>query len=316
MVSAAASLVGAPARAEARPVRIGWLTAQHAASLAPFLPALRAGLAEAGLVEGRNLHIEYRFGDDDVGRVPALAQELAALPVQVLLVQGVAVPVVARLGLQVPVVFVFSGDPVEAGFVGSLARPPRGLTGVTFLSAELNGKRVELLTELVPGLSRVAVLANPGHPGEALERTHTAEVAGRLGIRAEFHRTRTASELASALAEIAGDPPGALSVFADGFALQHRERIARFAIEQRLPLVAGWRAFAAAGAVCSYGPRLADSYRRLAHYVDRILRGARAEELPVERPTAFELIVNARTAAAIGLDLPVGVLARADEVIE
>lgn len=298
------------------PARIGWLTAQREASLSPFLPALREGLAELGHVEGRNLTIEYRYGDDDLGRVPALAAELVRGGVSLLMVQGAAVPVVAGLHLPVPVVFVFSGDPVSAGFVESLARPPARLTGVTFLSAEMNGKRLELLRELVPDLARVAIIANPEHPGAALERDYTREVAQRAGIAVDFQRTSTGAELDAALAALAAAPPQGILVFSDGFAIQNRARIVAFATERRIPLVSGWRVFAEAGALCIHGPRLTESYRRLAYYADRVLRGARAEDLPIERPSVFETVVNLRTAAAIGLTVPTAVLARADMVIE
>lgn len=303
-----------PARAV--PAHIGWLTAQREASLAPFLPALRAGLADLGHVEGRNLTIDYRYGDDDLGRVPALAAELVRAGVSLLMVQGAAVPVVAALRLPVPVVFVFSGDPVAAGLVESLARPPARLTGVTFLSAEMNGKRLELLRDLVPELKRVAVIANPEHPGETLERAYTRDVAERAGIAVDFQRTRSVAELDAAFAALAAAPPQGILVFSDGFAIQNRARMVRFASETRIPLVSGWRVFAESGAICIHGPRLTESYRRLATYADRILRGARAEDLPIERPSVFETVVNLRAAAAIGMTVPTTVLARADLVIE
>ncbi|WP_372623567.1 ABC transporter substrate-binding protein [Falsiroseomonas sp.] len=315
---AAPFLAAAPARAQpSRPLaRIGWLTAQREASLTPFLPALRAGLAEARLVEGRNLEIAYRFGDDDAARLPALLAELVRLPVHVLLAQGVAVAPVIRARPPVPVVFVMSSDPVAAGLAESLARPAPGTTGVTFLSAEMNGKRVELLRDLLPGLTQLAILANPAHPGEAMERAVAEGVAARFGIATAMHHTRNAAELELAFARLAAAPPGALLAFADGFALQNRAAIARFAMALRIPLVSGWRAFAEAGALLSYGPVLPDSYRRLAHFVDRILRGTRPEAMPIEQPRSFELVVNQRTAAAIGLEVPTHLLARAEAVIE
>jgi len=307
---AAGSAVAQPNRPHAR---IGLLTAQRAASMEPFLPTLRAGLAAAGLVEGRNLTLETRFGDDDLARVPALMEELVRLPVQVLLVQGAAVPVVVRARPPVPVVFALSGDPVAAGIAQSLARPPVGFTGLTLLSAELNAKRLELLNDLRPGLRRVAVIANPDHPGETLERSQIVEMAERLGITISLYHTRSRAELDAAFAAIDAE---ALCVFADGFVLQNRDAIARFAILRRMPLISGWRAFAESGALITYGPRLAESYRRFAYFVDRILRGTPPEELPIERPSVFELVINQRTAAAIGVEIPLSLLARADLVIE
>ncbi len=311
-----ASALATPALAQPGPPRIGWLTAQRPESLAHFIPALRAGLAERNLVEGRDLVLDFRFGEDDPARVPALLDELVRLPVRLLLVQGAAVAPVLRARPPVPVVFVMSSDPVAAGLAGSLARPPPGLTGITFLSAELNAKRIELLRELHPGLARLAVLSNPAHPGEALERAEAAAAADRLGVAARFHHMRSAAGLEQALAAIAAEGAQGLSVFADGLALQNRAAIARFAIAQRIPLVSGWRAFTEAGALLTYGPRLEDSYRRLAHFVARILRGARPEEMPIEQPRVFELVVNQRTAEAIGLAVPTSVLARADLVLE
>lgn len=308
-------LAASPALAQpSRPrARIGLLTAQRAASLEPFLPTLREGLAAAGLVEGRNLTLDIRFADDDLGRVPALMAELVRLPVQVLLVQGVAVPEVVRLRPPVPVVFVMSGDPVAAGIAPSLTRPPAGFTGLTLLSAELNAKRLELLRDLRPSLRRVAIIANPQHPGEALERSQTFEMAERLGIAVTVHYTRSRAELDAAFAAIDAE---ALLVFTDGFVLQNRDAITGFAIARRLPMTGGWRAFAESGALITYGPRLSESYRRFAYFVDRILRGTPPEDLPIERPSVFELAINLRTAAAIGVEIPVSLLARADLVLE
>jgi len=308
--------LAAPALAQPAPPRIGWLTAQRESSLAPFIPALRAGLVERNLVDGRDIRLDFRFGEDDAARVPALLDELLRLPVRVLLVQGAAVAPVIRARPPVPVVFVMSSDPVAAGLAESLSRPPPGVTGITFLSAELNGKRVELLRELRPDLARLAVLSNPAHPGEQRERAEAAAAAARLGLAARFHQARNWEQLEAAFAAIAQEGAQGLSVFADGFALQNRAVIARFAADQRVPLVSGWRAFAEAGALLSYGPRLEESYRRLAHFVARILRGARPEEMPIEQPRHFELVVNQRAAAAIGLDVPVALLARADLVLE
>lgn len=305
-----------PVLAQPGPARIGWLTAQRESSLAPFIPALRAGLVERNLVDGRDIRLDFRFGGDDAARVPSLLDELLRLPVRVLLVQGAAVAPVIRARPPVPVVFVMSSDPVAAGLAESLSRPPPGVTGITFLSAELNGKRVELLRELRPDLARLAVLSNPAHPGEQLERAEAAAAAARLGLAARFHQARNPGELEAAFAAIAHDGAQGLSVFADGFALQNRAAIARFAADQRVPLVSGWRAFAEAGALVSYGPRLEESYRRLAHFVARILRGARPEEMPIEQPRHFELVVNQRAASTIGLDVPVALLARADLVLE
>ena len=302
-----------------RPVRIarvGWLTAQQASSLTPFLDALRVGLADYGYEEGRNLAVEYRYGDDAIERVPELAAELVRLPVEVLLVQGAAVSVISKLGLAVPVVYVFSGDPVSAGFADSLARPRGNMTGVTFMAAEFNGKRLELLREIIPELRRVAIVANPQHPGEHLERAYSENAGRQLGLTIEYFPTRTPDELDKALATMSVHPPQAISLFADGFAIQNRQRIIDSAMKRGVPVISGWPVFAQSGALCTYGPLLAESYKRLAYYVDRILKGAKPAEIPIEQPTKFELVVNLKTAKALGLKVPPSVLARADRVIE
>jgi putative ABC transport system substrate-binding protein len=296
--------------------RIGWLTAQQASSLAPYVDAFRGSLADLGLVEGRNLLIVFRYGDDVLERVPELAAELARLPVDLIVAQGAAVSVISKLGLTVPIVYVFSGDPVSAGFADSLSRPRGNMTGLTFMAADLNGKRLELLREIIPELRRVAIVANSEHPGEHLERAYSEEAARRLGLTIEYFPTRTTDELTSAFNAMVGKPPQAISLFADGFAIQNRQRIIDFAMSHRVPVVSGWPVFAQSGALCTYGPRLVESYRRLAHYVDRILKGSKPADLPIEQPTKFQLVVNLKTANVLGLKVPSTVLAQADEVIE
>lgn len=300
----------------AKVARIGWLTAQREASLTPFLAALRAAFVALGYTEGRNLLIQYRYGDDDLERVPELAAELVRLPVDVIMAQGAAVAVIAKLDLPVPVVYVFSGDPVSARLADSLARPRGNMTGLTFMAAELNGKRLELIREIIPGLRRVALVANPAHPGEHLERAYTQEYGLRLGLRIDYFATRTRDELNEAFATMAKNPPQAILLFADGFAIQYRQSIIDFGLSHRAPVISGWPVFARSGALLTYGPHLASSYQRMAHYVDRILKGARPSDLPIEQPTKFELVVNRRTAKALGVEVPTSILLRADEVIE
>ena len=242
----------------ARPWRVGWLTAQRAPSLAPFVATFRSGLAELGYREGDTLKIEFRYGDDRVERVPDLAAELVRLPVDVIVAQGAAVSIVSRIGLPVPVVYVFSGDPVSAGFADSLTRPLHNMTGLTFMAAELNGKRLELLRQIVPHLTRVTIVANPEHPGAQLERGYSEEAARGLGLETEFYPAQSEEALAAALGEIAKRPPQALSLFADGFAIQFRKRIIDFAMSERAPVISGWPVFAESGALCTYGPKLSE----------------------------------------------------------
>jgi len=304
------------ARTQPRVARIGWLTAQQASSLAPYVDVFRASLAGLGYEEGRNLIIEFRYGDDAIERVPDLAAGLVGLPVDLIVAQGAAVSVVSTLKLPVPVVYVFSGDPVSAGFAESLAQPRGNMTGLTFMAADLNGKRLEFLREIVPDLRRVAIIANSEHPGEHLERAYSEETAKRMGIALAYFPTRNRDELTQAFAAMAAAPPQAISLFADGFAIQNRHGIMDFAMGHRAPVVSGWPVFAQSGALFTYGPRLAESYRRLAHFVDRVLKGAKPAELPIEQPTSFQLVVNLRAAKALGLTVPPSVLGRADDLIE
>jgi len=319
LVSSAVSAIAAGlgrAYAVAKVVRIGWLTAQRAASLTPFLEAFRGGLAELGYRENDNLEIDYRYGDDNLLRVAPLAAELVRKPVDLLVVQGAAVPLVYELKLSMPAVYVFSGDPVIAGFADSLAHPRGNMTGLTFMAAELNAKRLEILRDTIPGLQRVAIIANPEHPGSQIERTYAEETARKLGLATEFFGTATGDQLASAFAAMDPRPPQAISLFADGFAIQNRQRIIDYGMKHRAPVISGWEIFAKSGALCSYGPNLSESYRRLAYYVDRVHKGTPPSELPIERPTKFQTVVNLKTARALGLTLPDSILASADELIE
>jgi len=304
------------AQAAAKTFRLGWLTAQRETSLTPFLEAFRAGLGEFGYREGENLAIDYRYGDDNLLRVAPLAAELVRKPVDILVVQGAAVPLVYELKLSTPAVYVFSGDPVVAGFADSLAHPRGNMTGVTFMAAELNAKRLEILRDMIPNLRRVAVIANPEHPGSEVERTYSEETARKLGLTMEFFGTATESQLASALSAMDSNAPQAISLFADGFAIQYRQRIIDFGMQHRAPVISGWEVFARSGALCSYGPKLSESYRRLAYYVDRVLKGTPPSELPIERPTKFETVINVKTAKILGLKMPDSIITSADKLIE
>lgn len=307
---------GAGAQRPEKLVRIGWLTAQREASLAPNLSALRRALARLGYVEGRNLMIEFRFADDVLERVPALAAELERIPVDLIMAQGTAVPVLSKLGPRVPIVYVFSGDPIVAGLAVTLAQPRGNMTGLTLMAADLNAKRLELLREIIPKLRTVAIVANPEHPGAEIERSYSEDAARRLGLMISYFPTRNTDELTAAFVAMTADPPQAISLFADGFAIENRQRIIEFATSKRAPVISGWPVFAVSGALCTYGPRLADSYERMAYYVDRILKGAKPADLPIERPTQFELVINLKTAKTLGLRVPQSILLRTDEVIQ
>ena len=315
-IASAAAPIRLAAQSTQKIARIGWVTAQQASSLTLFVEAFRSGLADLGYVEGRNLTLVLRYGDDHLDRVPELAAELVRAPVDLIVAQGAANILINKLDLPVPVIYAFSGDPVIAGFADSLARPHANMTGLTFMAPELTAKRLELLREIIPELRRVAILAYPEHPGEHIERAYSEETAKHLGIEINYFPTSSLEDLAAALAKIASDPPQAISLFSDGFALQNRDRTINFATDHRLPVISGWPIFAESGALCTYGPDLRESYRRLAYYADRVLRGAKPIDLPVEQPTKFELVINLKTAKVLGLTVPQSLLQRADEVIE
>jgi putative ABC transport system substrate-binding protein len=299
-----------------RIARLGWLTTGSAADVNPFLEALRAGLADKGYIEGRNFTLTARYADGDAARIPSLADELTGLPVDLIATQGTATRLLLKASTVVPVVYVFSADPVLAGLAEAIAKPGRNMTGITLMSVELNGKRLELLREMMPRIDRVAILASPMHAGEELERTNAVEMAQKLGIKVQYLPTPKPTDLRRAYESMSADPPQAIIVFPDPITVVNRQEIIEFAGRLRVPVISGWADFADSGALCTYGPRLAESYRRLAYYIDRVLKGDKPAELPIERPTVFELVINLRTAKALGIDLSPSVLGRADRVIE
>jgi putative ABC transport system substrate-binding protein len=215
----------------------------------------------------------------------------------------------------VPVVFSMSADPVDAKVAASYAQPGGNVTGVTLFAAEMAGKRLAFLHEVLPAAKRVAVVANPLHPGAQRELKTARDAAATLGLDLSYFPTPTAAELDAALADIVKARVEAVLVFSDGFALANADRLAAFSLQHRIAVVAGWTPFAQRGALLAYGPKFSDVYRRLATYVDRIHRGARPGELPIEQPTKIELVLNLKTARALGLTMPQALLLRADEVI-
>jgi putative ABC transport system substrate-binding protein len=318
LIALGAGALGTPPWAYAQqpaPFRVGWISLDQADGSPVFEP-FRAGLRDLGWVEGRNLSIEARWAEGSRERLDLMAAELVALKPHVIVTQGGALQPFPRISTTVPIVFGYSGDPVEAGFVESVPRPGRNLTGVSFLSLELVGKRTELLKDVMPRLTRVAILANPEHPGDQAELRASQAAAKALGLTLEYFAVRGVPELEQAFAAIPRSRSEAVVVFPDAFTLRSRERIARFGLEHRIPVVSGWARFAESGCLMTYGPNLQASFRRLATYVDKILKGAKPAELPVELPTSVELVVNMRTATALGIQIPPAVLARADQVIE
>lgn len=296
--------------------RIGWISLGKPDVPSPFLDAFRSGLMARGHIDGRDFIIDARLADGSRERADRMVTELVQARADVIVAQGAAVYSAHRNAGTTPVVMGFSGDPVEAKFVESLARPGGPRTGMTFLSLELVGKRLEVLAPVLPAGARVAVVADPQHPGEQSELRASQRAAQEIGLRLDYLPVRSAKELDGAFAKIASDGTQALVVFPDALTLEQRERIAAFALQHRLPTVSGWSLYADSGLLMTYGPNLRDCYAHLATYVDRILKGAKPAELPVELPASVEFVINARTARAIGVRVPQTMLVRADRVIE
>ena len=319
----AGSLLAAPLAAEgqetAKVARIGFLFLNLAPN--PHLKeAFRQGLRDLGYVEGHNVVIEYRDAEGKLERLPALAAELIALQVDVILAGGTPQALAAKHASRtLPIVFAAAADPVTDGLVTSLARPGGNVTGLSVLAPELVGKCLEQLKQAVPEVSRVAVLWQPGGAGERTEKDmlKAAEVAARaLGVRLQFVEARGPADFDRAFSDMTRARAGALTVLSTPMFVSERRRLVDLAAKNRLPAVYPWREFVDAGGLMSYGPNLADMFRRAATYVDKILKGAKPADLPVEQPTKFELVINLKTAKALGLTIPASVLARADEVIQ
>jgi putative ABC transport system substrate-binding protein len=314
-------LLTAPLAANAQPStkvhRIGWLRPVSPPS-GPDLnvEAFQQGLRDLGYVEGQNLAIEYRYADGQFERLPALAAELVRLPVDVIVTGGEnAARVVQQATQTIPIVIVAGVDPVGVGLIASLARPGGNITGLSSLGPELGGKRLELLKEAVPTASRVAVLFNPSNMNAVQEWREMEGAARSLGVQLHAMAVRQADELERAFATATSEGAGALIVFRDFFIETHRTRILHLAAQRRLPVMSVLREFVDAGGLMSYGPSLAEIYRRAATYVDKVLKGTKPADLPVEQPTKFELVINLKAAQALGITLPPHLLLLADEVI-
>jgi putative ABC transport system substrate-binding protein len=291
------------------------------ASLSPTTTSisgeLARGLRDLGWVEGQNLAIEYRWAGGRLDRLPELAADLVARKVDVIVAGGeLAIRAARQATSTIPIVMAISGDPVGTGLVASLARPGGNVTGLSMISPELATKRLQLLKETVPGVSRVAVVWNPAIPAKALDWKHTQAAAGSLAITLQSVEVLSATDIEPVLSELNRSRLDAAILFAETFDLQLGRRLMDLALSRRLPLMAEPREYAAVGAVMAYGVAHADLFRQSAGFVDKILRGARPADLPVEQPTRVQLVVNLRTARALGLTIPPSVLARADEIIE
>jgi putative ABC transport system substrate-binding protein len=309
--------VSAEAQQAAKIPRIGVLAGSSSSGEAPRVEAFRQGLRDLGHVEDKNIAIEYRYADARLDKLPGLADELIRLKVDVLVVSTTAAVQAAKNATRtIPIVFFGVFDPVAAGLVDSLARPGGNVTGFTNIATMLAGKRLELLKETVPKLSRVAVLYDPKCPGCLPQWNESQRQAQELGLQLHSMEVSSADKLEAAFKEATKARSGALAVTADPLANANRKRIADLATKARLPAIYPWGEFVDNGGLMSYGPNFAAVGRDVARYVDKILKGTKPADLPVEQPTKFELIINLKTAKVLGLTIPPVVLMRADRVIK
>jgi putative ABC transport system substrate-binding protein len=305
------------AQAPARSSRVGYLILSTAAANARLEEEFRAGLRTLGYVEGENLTIEARYADEAADRLPELAAELVRLPVDVLVTAATQPALAARQATRdIPIVMATGGDPVANGLVGSLARPGGNITGLTTMEGPLWGKRIELLRDTIPHLGRLAILWYSENPDSVLNFGVAEQAARDLRLDVQSLPVRARGEVPDALAAAAREPSDALLVVNTPILYSQFEAIAAFALSQRLPSMSGLTAFTDAGGLMVYGPNFPSSHRRAAYYVDRVLKGTKPADLPVEQPTTFDFILNLRTAQALGLTIPQHVLLQATEVVQ
>lgn len=297
--------------------RIGFLGNSTAALEASLVGAFREGLRDLGYVEGQNVQIEYRWAEGKYDRFPALIGELLAQKVAVLVTAGTpATLAVKKATTSVPLVMIAVGDPVGTGIVPSLNYPGGNITGLTSISTEMDAKRLELLREVVPTVSYIAVLWNAASPLQVLAEKQVQAAAQELRMKVLSLGVKTEEDIKDALTVMAREQPDALLVLADRLLLHHRALIMDFAMRHRLPGVYAYRELVEAGGLMSYGPSYADMHKRAAYFVDRILKGVKPGDLPVEQPPTFELVINLKVAKALGLTIPPSVLLRGTEVIQ
>ena len=317
-------LLAAPLAAEAQEAgkvyRVGWIAPTPVAELIndsnPRFNTFRREMRHRGYVEGQNLFLEVRFAEARLERISEVVGELVRLNVDVIVaVAAPTVQVTQQATRKIPIVMFGVGDPVAAGFVASLARPGGNITGLSQVSPQLSAKRLELLKEAVPGVSRVAVLWNPTNPTNAPQLEDTKAAARALGVQLHLLEVRGPQDLESAFVAATRGRAGALITLDDQFIFTQRMRIVALAAKNRLPGIYGWPVFPEAGGLMSYSPDYLDMYRQAAGFVAKILNGTSPADLPVEQPTKFELVINLKTAKALGLTIPQSLLVRADEII-
>jgi len=308
-----------PADAEqaAKVPRIGYLGAATLSAIPERVEAFRQGLRELGYVEGKNIVIEYRYTEGKLDRLPALAAELVRLKVDVIVTAGPTITRVAKEAtVAIPIVTANDGDPVGNGFVASLARPGGNITGLSTLAPELSGKRLEILKEIVPKLSRLAVLGNSPDPGNRQNLKEAELAAKAFGVKLQYLDLLSFKDIEAAFRAASKERTDAALVLQSAVLVSHRTQLADLAVKSRLPAIYYRSQFVEAGGLMAYSVSSTDLDRRAATYVDKILKGSKPADLPVEQPTKFELIINRKTAKALGLTIPPSLLQRADQVIE
>ncbi len=308
--------LGAPVLLAQTPRRIAFLSGGTQSDAVHLLAALLSELQVIGYREGWDFILEARYANYSAATATALAGELAQLKPVLIFANGGGIAPATGLRPSIPVVFVHSGNPVDAGFADSLARPGRNATGISMLALDLISKRMELLKEIKPTMRRVAFFNSPEHAGQQRELAASLDAARRVGVEVTNYMVRTPAEVELALAQIAPNPPDAALLFSDALMVGMRNKLAVFFLRHRIPSAAGWAAFPEAGHLLSYGAERTAIWRRAAYFVDRILKGAQPADLPIELPTVIEMVVNRRTANAMNLMLPPGILIRADKVID
>jgi putative tryptophan/tyrosine transport system substrate-binding protein len=297
--------------------QIGFLSSVSPEPYAHLYTAFLQGLSDSGYIDGQNLMVKPRWAEDNTERLPELAAELVRLKVDLMVSTGGTITALAAKAstTSIPIVFTAGGDLVKVGLISSLARPGGNLTGLSLLTTELNVKRLELLKETFPKIRRVGVLGNPANPNYRLQLNETQAAAKQLGLEVQVLEMRNPNEIETVFSKVSDKSLGALLVLSDPALNAHRERIAELATKSRIPAIFEFKEFVEAGGLMSYGTNITAVYRRVAIYVDKIFRGAKPSELPVEHPTNFEFLINLNAAKQIGVTIPPNVLARADKVI-
>jgi ABC-type uncharacterized transport system substrate-binding protein len=307
--------LGAGAQQAGKLPTIGFLGTTTPSAWSQWVAAFVQRLRDFGWIEGRTIAVEYRWGEGRDERFVEIAAELVQLKVDVIVTSGTALLAAKQATSVIPIVFAVANDPVGSGFVASLSRPGGNITGLSLQSTDLAGKRLELLREVVPDLRRLAIMAHVGNPGAVLEMAEVQAAARALGLEVATLEIRRAEDIAPAFEALNGRV-NALYIETDALIFTHRIRINTLALAARLPTMHSVRAYVEAGGLMSYGPNYTDLFRRAGELVDKILRGAKPADIPVEQPTKFDLVINLTTAKALGLEIPPTLLGRADEVIE